>query len=148
MPYNFTATWLKGQQNNAADALSRHPVAKPDLAEYEVDHAVASKVRAISIHDMRDAKPTTNLRLQEVLQHASEDTQYQTLKQIIQDGFPNYKQQLPALLQHFWSMKQHLSVDDNLIVFGCRLLIPVSLRPTLLSCLHESHQGVVARSQQ
>ena len=43
-------------------------------------------------------------------------------------------------------IKDHLSIDDDLIVYGCRLLIPTSLRATLLSRLHDAHQGI-ARSQ-
>ena len=41
MGYNFTAQWLKGSNNGAADALSRHPYQQPadgdDLAEQEID---------------------------------------------------------------------------------------------------------------
>ncbi len=35
-----------------------------------------------------------------------------------------------------------MTTDDDLIVYGCRLLIPKSLRSTMLSRLHEAHQGV------
>ena len=31
----------------------------------------------------------------------------------------------------------HHSIDDDLIVYGCCLLIPTSLRATTLSCLHD-----------
>jgi len=34
-----------------------------------------------------------------------------------------------------------LTIDDGLIVYGCRLLIPASMRPMVLANLHESHQG-------
>ena len=45
---------------------------------------------------------------------------------------------------HTLSWKQlHLSVDDGLIVYGCRLLIPASMRRQVLISLHESHQGSV-----
>ena len=41
MSYNFTAQWLKGAKNEAADALSRHPLQPPDqgddLAEYDIE---------------------------------------------------------------------------------------------------------------
>ena len=49
-------------------------------------------------------------------------------------------------MKEFWSIKDHLSIEDDLIVYGCRLLIPSSLRPTTLSRLHEAHQGI-SRSQ-
>ena len=41
MAFNFTAQWLKDKDNNAADALSRHPHQAPntgdDLAKHEID---------------------------------------------------------------------------------------------------------------
>ena len=32
-------------------------------------------------------------------------------------------------------------MDDGLIVYGCRLVIPAKMRHEILSKLHESHQG-------
>ena len=44
-------------------------------------------------------------------------------------------------------VRQHLFVDDDLIVCGCRLLIPASMRREVLQKLHESHQGSVRTKQ-
>ena len=60
--------------------------------------------------------------------------------------FPNQKSSLPQQLKVFWSIRDNLSVDDDLIVYGCRLFIPDSLRATMLSRLHDAHQGI-SRSQ-
>ena len=86
-----------------------------------------------------------NLHLQELRHHAEQDQAYQVLKLVIKEGFPSTKASLPDSLKRFWSIKDHLSIDD-LIVYGCRLLIPKSLRATILSHLHDAHQGI-ARSQ-
>ncbi len=75
-----------------------------------------------------------------------QDAEYEALKAAILQGFPNTKTDLPMPLRKFWSTKDHLSIDENLITYGCRLFIPTSLRPTLLSGLHEAHQGI-SRSQ-
>ena len=87
-----------------------------------------------------------NLHLQELRQHTDKDPEYQALKETILHGFPNTKAELQASLKKFWSIKDHLSINDDFIVYGCRLFIPTSLRPTILSRLHEAHQGI-ARSQ-
>lgn len=34
-------------------------------------------------------------------------------------------------------------MDDNLIVYGCRLVIPAKMRRAVLEQLHDSHQGLV-----
>ncbi len=65
---------------------------------------------------------------------------------MITEGFPNLKSTLADPLKKFWSIKDQLSIDDDLIVFGCRLLVPARLRATMLSRLHDAHQGI-ARSQ-
>ena len=156
MEYNFTTQWLKGTDNQAADALSRHPHMQPadgdDLAEQETDthHHQAATYPAMSITQFRMSavlpSEQENLHLQELRLHAEQDQSYQTLKSIITEGFLDQKTSLPDLLKQYWSIRDRLSIDDDLIVYGCRLLIPTSLRATLLSRLHDAHQGI-ARSQ-
>ena len=156
MGYNFTTQWLKGTDNQAADSLSRHPHMQPadgdDLAEQETDthHHQAATYPAMSITQIRMSavlpSEQENLHLQELRLHAEQDQSYQTLKSVITEGFPDQKTSLPDLLKQYWSIRDHLSIDDDLIVYGCRLLIPTSLRATLLSRLHDAHQGI-ARSQ-
>ena len=36
-----------------------------------------------------------------------------------------------------WNAWEHLSIDGNLIVHGCRLLIPTTMQRQVLFCLHE-----------
>lgn len=52
---------------------------------------------------------------------------------------------LPDSLKSFWSIKDRLRIDD-LIVYGCHVLIPTSLHTTMLRRLHDARQGA-ARSQ-
>ena len=156
MGYNFTAQWIKGTNNGAADALSRHPHQQPadgdDLAEHETDthHSQAASCQGLSVAQIcastLSPSQQENLHLQELRHHAEQDQAYQALKLVITEGFPNTKASLPGSLKSYWSIKDHLSIDDDLIVYGCRLLIPTSLCPTMLSRLHEAHQGI-ARSQ-
>ena len=153
MGYNFTTQWLKGSKNEAADALSRHPYHPPnqgdDLAEYEIDTSggVVVTTQAPLIAELRASALThENFHLQELRRHANDDTVYQTLKDTILSGFPNQKSSLPDHLKAFWSVKDNLSMEDDLIVYDCRLFIPSTLRATMLSRLHDAHQGI-SRSQ-
>lgn len=73
MGYNFTAQWLKGANNEAGDALSRHPYHPPnqgdDLAEYEIDtnDGMVITTQALSIAELRaSASIHENLHLQEL----------------------------------------------------------------------------------
>ena len=80
-----------------------------------------------------------NLQLQELRRHANEDQVYQALKDAIKNGFPNQKAEP---LKKFWSAKDNLTFDDDLIVYGCRLFNPSSLHASMLSRLHEALQGI------
>ena len=120
-----------------------------DLAKYEIDtnDGMVITTQALSIAELwASASIHENLHLQELQRHANGDAIYQALKGTILSGFPNQKLSLPDHLKVFWSVKDNLSVEDDLIVYGCRLLIPSTLRATMLSRLRDAHQGI-SRSQ-
>ena len=148
MAYNFTAEWIKGKRNDAPDALSRNPVSDPQkhemLAEYDVHNdpeMSITELRAISNEGQESA------RLQDLRRHADDDQEYQLLRDLIFKGFPDHRNQLPEACKRYWNAREHLTMDDDLIVHGCRLLIPSVMRQEILSLLHESHQGSVRTKQ-
>ena len=150
LAYNFTVQWVKGASNSAADALSRHPCSQPiqgeDMAEFDVDvHSPSSLVKCAQSAELR-AVYGDNLRLQELHGHARNDKEYQDLLRLIQAGFPDRKGDLPPNLKKYWGSREHLGVDEGLVVYGCRLFIPATFRLTILHRLHEAHQGI-ARSK-
>ncbi|TRY80963.1 hypothetical protein TCAL_09386, partial [Tigriopus californicus] len=67
------------------------------------------------------------------------DPESQALKQIIVNGFPDSKSELPESLQPFWCVREHLRLIDDLIFNGERLVIPRNLRKGVLHDLHASH---------
>ena len=142
--YNFTAEWVKGSLDNAPDALSRNPSTDPhpeeQLAEQDID-----KQRAATAVDLRaiTGRADDSPHLQDLRKAAEADQEYQQLKHYIHQGFPNHCQALPDACRRYWHIRSQLSLDDDLIVYGCRLLIPASLRPKTLAQLHSSHQGMV-----
>ena len=143
MAYNFTAQWLKGANNTAPDALSRHPVCNPQpvdaLAERDIHNNPEmsfTELRAIRDTHSGDSE---SLRLQELRKQAEQDEVYQLLRTFILNGFPKHRKQLPDSCRRYWNIHQQLTLDDNLIVYGCRLLIPSKMRHQVLSNLHEAH---------
>ena len=144
MPFSFTAEWIKGTLNQAPDALSRYPVSDPlpqdSLAEKDINDipgATCAEIRTIT------SQGNDGVRIEEVRRHANGDEEYQRVRKFIVEGFPKHRSELPVLCRRYWCMRQHLSIDDDLIVCGCRLLIPTSMRRDVLQMLHESHQGCV-----
>ena len=72
---------------------------------------------------------------------AANDDEYQDLKAIILNGFPNERANLPLHLRLYWSMRDRLAVDDDFIVCGKRTVIPKLLRKTILERLKNGHMG-------
>ena len=143
MGYNFTAKWIKGVLNNAPDALSRHPVSDPLPGDLHAEHDLDIEP-GISIAEIRAISGAhESFRLEELRRHADQDCCYRQLCHYILDGFPDHRSQLPEECRRYWHIRDQLSVDDGLIVYGCRLLIPTAMRRDVLTSLHKSHQGSV-----
>ena len=148
MAYNFTTQWVKGTQNNAPDALSRNPVSNPfphDLMAESDPHnnpePSISEIRAMCTGHLN------SLRLENLRKHADSDQEYQQIQHYVRNGFPDHCHRLPEQCQRYWNIRSQLSLDDDLVVFGCRLLIPSAMRPQVLQELHSSHQGAVRTKQ-
>jgi len=114
MAYNFTAQCLKGANNNAPDALSRHPIWDPQpadtLAEQDVHNnpeMSLTELRAIRSMNSGDSE---SLHLQELRKHAEQD---ELLKQFILQGFTKCRK------QPYWNVHQQLTS----MMTGCRLLV-------------------------
>ena len=60
----------------------------------------------------------------------------------IMHGFPEHCRQLLTDCRCYWNIRTQLSIEDDLILFGCRLLIPRDMRRDVLTQLHEAHQGM------
>ena len=80
--------------------------------------------------------------MQNVFEAAKADFEYKTLKSLISEGFPQTKAELHNSMKPFWRIRHDLTLDDDFIVFGCRLFIPSVLHNRVLFNLHESHQGI------
>lgn len=154
--YNFTVKWMAGKQNEAADALSRHPVSRPDgrdVADDEInfDGSITHACTPAMIRSATSIEPIDPL-LQDLKVHADRCPTYQEIKKVVQSGFPNAKSLLSPTMKPFWKIRHELTIDEHgFILFGFRLLIPESIRPSILVRLHDAHQGITrtqARARQ
>lgn len=69
------------------------------------------------------------------------DPELRTLRQFIKSGFPSSKRELPENIRQFWPKHADLTEEDGVILCGCRLVIPRSMRKAVTALLHDSHQG-------
>ena len=53
----------------------------------------------------------------------------------------------PNNTNSYWNVHQQLTVDDDLIVYGCRFLIPTKMCHQVLTNLHEAYQRALRTKQ-
>ncbi|ODN00004.1 Transposon Tf2-6 polyprotein [Orchesella cincta] len=132
--------WRAGKQHIVVDVFSRYPSSTP-TAEEEEDFDVPTNFAAI----LKDPEDGTDI-LQDPILVAVKDaggicSEYGRLIQLIRIGFPEHKQNLDRDLAPYWKIKDELRVEEGIIMWGRRILIPEALRRNVLETLHASHQG-------
>ena len=78
------------------------------------------------------------------------DKDMEGLLTLVESGFPSCKMDVPTNLQVFFIHRKHLRTSDGVVLYKDRLVIPNSLRKTILSLLHCAHQGtsrMIARAE-
>ena len=146
-PYSFSACWQKGAKHCIPDALSRAPVSDPapedEVAEMsEAVHTAVVAALQLTGEDGAQIAPLRDRTLDAVRAAAARDPEYSMLRDTVIDGFPEHRQEVTPAVRPYWGIRDRLAVDDGLVVYGARLIIPVSLRRQILTSLHDSHQGI------
>lgn len=66
----------------------------------------------------------------------------QELKEVIQNGWPNRKYDVPPSAMIYFDVRDELTVQNGLIFKGERVVIPTSLRLDMIKRIHSSLKGV------
>lgn len=64
------------------------------------------------------------------------------VRMFVSTGWPSSCQHLGDEMKPYWSRKDELSIFDNCLLWGSRIIVPPPGRKLLLELLHESHAGV------
>ena len=128
--YTYDIKWQAGKVHFLADLLSRSPAFGPsENDDIFINEVVVDICRDPKLHNFR--------------QKALNDEAYMQLSAAILRG------DSPRTLSHshpasaFESMWDDLSVQDGLVVYKNRLVVPKVLQGEILHLLHTSHQGIV-----
>ena len=148
--FSFTTSRQKGSAHVIPDALSRAPTTDPgaddEVTEDDVDPLHASVTAALQAanqsEDGAQLAPLVDPTLERIYAAAERDPAYRTLRDLILAGFPENRFEAPPTVRPYWGVRHQLAIDDGLVVYGARLVIPTDLRRGVLERLHKSHQGV------
>ena len=127
MCYSYDIRHVPGKELTTADYLSRSPL--PTTEDYGLSTETNAYVNLIVTH-----LPTTDSRLQDIKEHQNQDTVLQKWKtELLQQRKEGRKRAIYA----------DLSIHNELLIRGSRIVIPKKIQPDILKQLHTDHQGMV-----
>ncbi|UYV67691.1 hypothetical protein LAZ67_5001628, partial [Cordylochernes scorpioides] len=135
-PYDFEIEFIQGKQN-IADIFSRQPLSNTSDEKWLEDYV--HKVLSITSEELQA------LSLKEIKVCTEQDPLFQKLKEMVQKGVWPYP--LNEEFKCFYKFKDELSIFDNLILKGSRILLPSKLIKRVLRIAHETHQGMTRTKQ-
>ena len=128
---------VPGKKMYIADALSRlqaqHAVPQPTIADDEKTAHIGSVIRGL---------PVSDTRLQRIVEAQEEDPVCWQIKTYCSEGRPD-KHSVNDAMKAYWSSRGELTVVQNILLKGTRIVIRSSMRLEILEKIHEGHQGIV-----
>ena len=88
--------------------------------------------------------PISDQRLDEISAETRKDQALRELSETILVGWPDHKDDTPALTTPYFSMRDELIVEDGLVFKGNSVVIPRSLRADMKMKIHSFHLGIKA----
>lgn len=134
-PYDLVIKYKPGKDLLLADALSRNNIKSSyefDKLECEIDAHVDMIISNLSF-----SKDKLNL----FKQATQQDTELTTIKNYIENGWPN-RDKMPYNLKCYYPIKDELFVIDNLVFKNANVVVPLALRKEMLELIHYNHLGI------
>ncbi|XP_018364694.1 PREDICTED: uncharacterized protein K02A2.6-like, partial [Trachymyrmex cornetzi] len=133
-PYDIKVQCKPGKELYLADALSRAYMTDESSL---LDEEILAQVCMI-----RDNLPISDPQYIRFVHETLNDDSLQLLKQYIVNGWPINKHLIPDSIKVYATFKHELSIIDDLVYKGMRLIVLSSLRQEMLNKIHYNHLGI------
>lgn len=131
--YDYTIEFVRGKDNVIADFLSRKPLTgEPSAQEIEEVSVLLTEENSIVNAAVVEKETENDYILKQVLKHTK-------------TGW--YEKPNDSNLLTYYNKRNELSVEDNILLWNDRVVVPSSLRHFLLNDLHSEHLGMVKMKQ-
>ena len=143
--------YVPGMKNKAADAMSRRPTGRPVKTDLPDDHASLSNIDRTHEPDDADSELLTHrdatgilgsVTWDRVREATASNPNMRLLPELIEDGMPKTRNEMPVSIRQFHQCRRELSTTDGVAIYKDRVIIPPALRHAVLAALHAAHQGV------
>ncbi|CAI5681987.1 unnamed protein product [Oreochromis niloticus] len=134
--YDLTVTYTPGKDMFIADALSRATTTSDseNVSENTNEERV---VYALEATAALSEKTLSGLRTA-----VAADSVLQAVRERHLNGWPARRKSLDRTLHSYWPMRNNISIHNDIIMIGDKIVIPQSFRQVILEKLHFAHQGV------
>ena len=137
MRFNYQILHVPGKYLYTADTLSRAPLPTNSNEEtHRQQNEVECFIQSVILH-----LPTSKGCLETFKQHQAEDAICSKLITYLSTEWPN-KHSLPDILKLYWAAHGNLSLHDDLLLNGSRIVVPTSLQKQVLQKVHHGHHGI------
>jgi hypothetical protein len=138
--YQFKVTWRKGTDHCLPDALSRaathDPTHEDDDKEEEV-HLMRQAIIRVAATSIDDEDERLGDPVVEQMRVAAKaDDNYRDLVFALEDGIMTERTKL------YKNILPDLTMEDGLVLYRQRLVVPKACRKDVIARLHASHQGI------
>ena len=138
--YEYQIVDKSGKEHSNTDALSRLPLQCPDDDMYNLQLDLEEDT-PIHLPEDLDTQPVT---ADEVKRGTTEDPILSRVREHLLRGWPD-KTNVEPTLQPYYTRREELSVEDDIVLWGRRVIIPQNapIRDQLLAELHATHPGTM-----
>lgn len=107
-----------------ADTLSRAPEVESVYKIEDIEKTI-KEIEAVNPLEYVRVSDETVRMTQELTQ---QDEELQSLKAIVEAGWPANKKNIPPTIQKYWTYREDISLYDGMLLKGNRVIIPTKLR--------------------
>lgn len=131
--HDYELLFKSGTSIGNADALSRWPLESEDW------QPVTDEVEDMLL--LSESPSALQYSPKDIAEKTRQDEVLAKVKYWILHGWPERVDE--ANLKMYWLKRKELSISNECIIWGSRVVIPPPLREYMLKALHETHDGVV-----
>lgn len=130
--FDFGISYIPGKENGCADALSR-------LSRATDSDGSAEECSYLNLIGMDFQKP---INFDDVAKESENDENVSEVILLIKNGWPRSVKKCNSL-QGYFVRRNELTIEQGVVMWGHRVVIPKKFRKTLLEEVHSSHLGIV-----
>ena len=130
--FDYKIEYIRGKNNVVADYFSRNPLNCEFLGKESLEKGF------INFTESSEEWPIDNNK---VRQETEKDSILDKVMTSVKTG--KWPEKLHEDLKPYFNRREELSIDDKVLLWGHRVVCPLSLRKEILNMLHSSHIGIV-----